>query len=150
MPSSSPALHAVPDALTYLAGSWSVERELYDGGNTGSFTGRAEFRTDGADEAWLHAEEGVVEWGDAAWNAGRTLLMLPLPDGTAEVSFTDGRPFHLLDLRRGRWTAVHQCAADRYEGTFTVLSPDEWHLRWAVCGPTKDQLLTSVYRRVPR
>ncbi|WP_030608075.1 DUF6314 family protein [Streptomyces sclerotialus] len=148
MSSSRTTVHFVPDALAYLAGGWSVERELSDGGHTGSFTGRAQFHVGDTNGEWLHVEEGVVEWGGATRNAGRTLRMLPLPDGTAEVSFADGRPFHLLDLRRGRWTAVHQCAADRYEGTFTVLSPDEWHLRWAVRGPAKDQLLTSVYRRI--
>ncbi|MFC6066429.1 DUF6314 family protein [Streptomyces ochraceiscleroticus] len=147
---SRTAVHSVPDALAYLAGGWSVERELRDGGHTGRFTGRAEFRVGDADDGWLHEEEGVVEWGGVTRDAVRTLRMLPLPDGTAEVSFADGRPFHLLDLRRGRWTAVHQCAADRYEGTFTVLSPDEWHLRWAVSGPAKNQLLTSVYRRARR
>ncbi|MEV0598757.1 DUF6314 family protein [Streptomyces sp. NPDC050315] len=150
MSSSSLPVHPVPDTLAYLAGAWSVQRELSDGGHTGSFTGRAEFRIANGDEAdeWLHVEEGAVEWGGATRQATRTLRMQALPDGTAEVSFSDGRPFHALDLRRGRWTAVHQCAADRYEGTFTVLSPDEWHLRWAVRGPAKDQLLTSVYRRV--
>ncbi|WNE95308.1 DUF6314 family protein [Streptomyces luomodiensis] len=147
MSSSNLTVHAVPDALAYLAGGWSVRRELHDGRHTGSFTGRAEFRVEDGNDGWVHAEEGVMEWGGAVRDAGRTLLMLPLPDGTAEVSFSDGRPFHLLDLRRGHWTAVHQCAADRYEGTFTVLSPDEWHLRWAVHGPAKNQLLTSVYRR---
>ncbi|WP_051831703.1 DUF6314 family protein [Streptomyces violens] len=148
MSSSSATVHPVPDALAYLAGAWSVQRELYDGGRTGSFTGRAEFRVGDGDDGWLHLEKGVVEWGGVTRDASRTLRMLALPDGTAEVLFGDGRPFHALDLRRGRWTAVHQCAADRYEGTFTVLSPDEWHLRWAVSGPAKDQLLSSVYRRV--
>ncbi|MFI9025311.1 DUF6314 family protein [Streptomyces sp. NPDC053560] len=147
MTSPDPGVRAVPDALAYLAGNWSVERELYAGEHVGHFSGRAEFRTDDADDGWLHVEEGVMEWDGAQRDASRTLRMTPLPDGSAEVSFADGRPFHTLDLRRGHWTAVHQCAADRYEGTFTVLSPDEWHLRWEVHGPAKDQLLVSVYRR---
>jgi hypothetical protein len=41
----------------------------------------------------------------------------------------------------------HQCGADLYDGDYTVVSADEWRLRWAVHGPAKDQLLTSVYRR---
>ncbi|GAA0465655.1 DUF6314 family protein [Streptomyces olivaceiscleroticus] len=147
MTSSDTGAQAVPDALAYLAGNWTVERELSAGGTTGHFTGRAEFRAGDADDGWLHVEEGVLEWGGARREAGRTLRMVPLPDGSAEVSFADGRPFHTLDLRHGRWTAVHQCAADRYEGTFTVVSPDEWHLRWEVHGPEKDQLLVSTYRR---
>lgn len=140
-----------PDALAFLAGTWRVERELRDGDRTGHFTGRAEFRPESdsnhADD-WLHVEDGVMDWGEVSREAGRTLRMTPHADGTAEVFFADGRPFHTLDLRTGRWTAVHPCAADLYEGTFTVVSPDEWHLRWDVRGPAKDQLLDSVYTRV--
>lgn len=141
--------YPVPDAVRFLAGSWSVERELYEGGSgrSGRFTGTADFHR-AEDGGWLHAEEGVLEWGGEAREAERTLRLRPLADGTAEVSFADGRPFHTLDLRTGHWSAVHQCAADRYEGTFTVLSVHEWRLRWRVHGPHKDQVLDSVYRRL--
>ncbi|GAB2826068.1 DUF6314 family protein [Streptomyces daliensis] len=149
-PGPAPVLpaHPVPDALAYLAGRWRVERELREetSGHSGRFTGTADFRATESGE-WLHVEEGVLVWEGAAREAGRTLRVRPLADGTAEVAFGDGRPFHTLDLREGRWTAVHPCAADRYEGTFTVISPDEWRLRWRVRGPAKDQVLDSVYRR---
>ena len=146
----------VPEVLAFLAGTWHVERELRDGDRTGHFTGTAEFRpeSDGSDNGgdgdgdWLHVEDGVMDWGEVSREAGRTLRLTPHADGTADVFFADGRPFHTLDLRAGRWTAVHPCAADHYEGTFTVVSPDEWHLRWDVRGPAKDQLLDSVYTRV--
>lgn len=159
-----PEPHPVADALAYLAGEWTVRRELSDrmSGGSGRFTGRAEFREDGGDDAggaceedhgageggaWLHVEEGVLEWGGTHRAAGRTLRLLPEPDGTARVFFADGRPFHDLDLRDGRWTAPHHCGADYYEGRFTVVSPDEWRLRWTVRGPAKEQTLDSVYRR---
>lgn len=101
-----------------------------------------------AGAALLHVEEGELMWGGAAPQpASRTLRLRPRPDGTAEVDFADGRYFHDLDLRSGRWTTVHPCAADRYEGTFTAVAADEWHLEWRVAGPAKDQLLRSVYRR---
>ncbi|MGW8376712.1 DUF6314 family protein [Streptomyces sp. ODS28] len=141
----------VPDAVAYLAGRWRVAREMRDAGSghAGRFTGYAEFRAadDGTGE-WLHSEEGVMEWAGAAREARRVLRLAPLGDGTASVSFEDGRPFHELDLRQGRWSATHPCAADRYEGEFTVVSPDEWHLRWEVRGPAKDYVLSSVYVRM--
>ncbi|MEU2085279.1 DUF6314 family protein [Streptomyces albus] len=144
-----PVPHPVADALSYLAGAWTVRRELRDraAGHSGWFTGRAEFRRDGTGTEWLHVEEGILEWGGTRRQAGRTLRLTPNPDGTAEVAFLDGRPFHHLDLTGGRWIARHPCAADQYEGTFTVVSDDEWRLRWVVHGPAKDQLLSSVYRR---
>ncbi|WP_307721562.1 DUF6314 family protein [Embleya hyalina] len=61
----------------------------------------------------------------------------------------DGGPFHDLDLRTGRWNTRHPCAADFYDQEFTVVSQDEWHLRWRVSGPAKTQLPTSVHRRIP-
>ncbi len=85
--------------------------------------------------------------GSGAKQAGRCGWLLPGPAGTAEVAFADGRFFHALDLRSGRWTAEHQCGADLYEADFTVVSPAEWRLRWLVHGPAKDQLLDSRYHR---
>ncbi|TJZ56846.1 hypothetical protein FCH28_04840 [Streptomyces piniterrae] len=144
-----PAPHPVPDTAAYLAGRWSVERVVIDlqAGTEGRFRGTADFRPDTAGEGLVHIEEGELTWGGTVHPASRTLRLAPQPDGTAEVTFDDGRPFHDLDLRSGHWTAVHPCAPDRYEGTFTVVSVDEWRLEWRVGGPSKDQLLRSVYRR---
>lgn len=149
---SSAAPHPVPDATAYLTGRWAVERELLDlrADTAGSFRGTARFERADADGLMLHVEDGELHRGDGtAVRAGRTLRLVPVPGGTAEVTFADGRPFHDLDLRTGRWTVRHPCAADRYDGTFTVVSPDEWHLRWRTTGPAKDHLLSSVYRRLP-
>ncbi|MFE0380129.1 DUF6314 family protein [Streptomyces inhibens] len=148
-PARAPAPYPVPDVAGYLAGRWSIERTVYDlrAGSEGSFRGTAEFRPDAAGDALLHVEEGRLTWGGTVYPAHRTLRLRPRPDGTAEIDFADGRPFHDLDLRTGRWTAVHPCSEDRYEGTFTAVAADAWHLRWRVTGPVKDQLLCSVYRR---
>ncbi|MFH8408305.1 DUF6314 family protein [Streptomyces sp. NPDC018019] len=144
--------HPVPDTAAYLAGRWSVDRTVLDvrTGTQGTFHGTAHFRPEDPDEgtALLHAEEGELTWNGTTAPATRTLRLHPHPDGTATVTFADGRPFHDLDLRTGHWTTHHPCAADRYEGDFTVASPTEWHLCWKVTGPAKDQLLRSVYRRM--
>ncbi|MEV0276483.1 DUF6314 family protein [Streptomyces sp. NPDC050610] len=147
--------HPVPDAAAYLSGAWAVDRELHDlsAGTSGRFRGTAVFRREDGDDgdtdggALLHIEEGELTWGGTVSTAGRTLRLLPRPDGTAEVTFADGRPFHGLDLRTGVWTARHPCVDDLYEGAFTVVSPDEWRVSWRVGGPAKDQSLRSVYRR---
>ncbi|MFD8549571.1 DUF6314 family protein [Streptomyces sp. NPDC059649] len=143
-------LHPVPDVAGYLSGRWSIERTVHDlwTGTEGRFHGTADFRPDPAGGALLHMEEGELTWDGTAYPASRTLRLRPRPDGGAAIDFADGRPFHDLDLTTGRWTAVHPCAEDRYEGTFTVRSADEWHLEWRVTGPAKRQLLRTVYRRV--
>ncbi|WP_171163667.1 DUF6314 family protein [Streptomyces sp. I05A-00742] len=149
-PPVAPVTHPVPDAAAYLTGRWSVERTLGDlaTGADGTFRGTAEFRPAAGDGELLHIEDGVLTWNGTTNRAGRTLRLRPRPDGTADVAFADGRPFHPLDLRTGHWTTRHPCAQDRYDGTFTVVSPDEWHLSWRTTGPAKDQLHRSVYRRL--
>ncbi|MFH8345634.1 DUF6314 family protein [Streptomyces sp. NPDC018045] len=147
--------YAVPDTAAYLAGRWTIDRTVLDArtGTRGTFHGTAHFRpetregSEGAPGVLLHVEEGELTWNGTTTPATRTLRLCPRPDGTAVVTFADGRPFHDLDLRTGHWTARHPCAADLYDAEFTVVSPEEWHLRWQVGGPAKSQVLYSVYRK---
>ncbi|MEU7190989.1 DUF6314 family protein [Streptomyces sp. NPDC045369] len=152
--------YPVPDAAAYLAGRWTVDRTVLDvrTGTQGTYRGTAHFRPEGpegtadgtAPGALLHVEEGELTWNGTTAPATRTLRLCPRPDGTADVTFADGRPFHDLDLRTGHWTTRHPCAADLYDGEFTVVSPGEWHLRWRVGGPAKTQMLCSMYRKSVR
>lgn len=158
------------DTVAYLLGTWHVERDLVDrrAEVVGTFRGTAVFRElpgaaapasaggRAAEElpgdvpgpaVVEHAEHGELAWGGVTGPAGRTLHVVARDDGSARVTFADGREFHDLDLRTGRWSALHPCVADAYAGTFTVVSPDEWHVRWDVTGPAKDQTLTTTYRR---
>ncbi|MDI5966041.1 DUF6314 family protein [Streptomyces sp. SL13] len=139
----------VADALGYLAGRWRVRRTVLDltAGETGRFEGVADFTAHGDDGTLAHAERGEFHWRGTARSATRAHAYAPGPGGTALVGFPDGRPFHDLDLRTGRWRAVHGCPPDRYEGQFTVLGPDRWQVVWRVTGPAKNLLLTTVHDR---
>ncbi|MER7345216.1 DUF6314 family protein [Streptomyces aurantiacus] len=152
-------LHAVPDALTYLAGDWYVERTVRDFAGAadepveGRFTGTTRFTPiDGG--GLLHHESGTFTWHGVARPAERTLRFLPGEGtggdaGTVRVHFADGRFFHDLDLRSGRHTADHPCSADLYRGEFEVYEEARWRTRWRVAGPAKDLLLTTDYTRRP-
>ncbi|WP_030661779.1 DUF6314 family protein [Streptomyces rimosus] len=149
--------YPAPDAAAYLAGWWTIDRTVADvrTGTQGTFHGTAHYHPEnpGAGTAPVplrHIEEGHLTWNGTTTPATRTLRLHPRPDGTAAITFADGRPFHDLDLRTGHWTTRHPCAADLYEGEFTVVSEGEWHLTWRVGGPAKEQLLRSVYRRTDR
>lgn len=139
----------VPDVLTYLAGSWRVERTVRDlaSGSEGHFSGTTVFgRLD--DGGLLHHESGTFVWRGVPRPAERTLHFLPGgARGTADVRFADGRPFHDLDLTSGRHTADHPCSADLYRGEFTVRDEDHWRTVWRVRGPAKDLVLTTDYVR---
>lgn len=139
----------VPDVLTYLAGSWRVERSVRDlaSGDEGAFSGTTVFGrlTEGG---LLHEESGTFVWQGVGRPAERTLRFLPgATPGTADVRFADGRPFHDLDLTSGRHIAGHPCSADLYRGEFTVLDEDRWRSVWRVRGPDKDLVLTTDYAR---
>ncbi|MEW2297585.1 DUF6314 family protein [Streptomyces sp. NPDC006743] len=142
----------VPDALAYLAGRWRAERSVRDlaSGDEGVFTGVTDFAPlDGG--GLLHHESGTFLWRGVARPAERTLRFLPgASPGAADVRFTDGRPFHGLDLTSGRHIADHPCSADLYRGEFTVRDADHWRTVWRVGGPAKDLVLTTDYTRCPR
>ncbi|MFD8738840.1 DUF6314 family protein [Streptomyces sp. NPDC059618] len=139
----------VGDVLTYLGGSWRVERTVRDlaSGAEGRFTGTTVFApADGG--GLLHRESGTFVWQGVARPAERTLRFLPGGGpGTALVRFSDGRPFHDLDLTSGHWVADHPCSSDLYRGEFTVRDEDHWRSVWRVRGPAKDLVLTTGYAR---
>ncbi|MFF3614086.1 DUF6314 family protein [Streptomyces sp. NPDC002580] len=140
----------VGDVLAYLGGSWRVERAVRDLAHdaAGRFTGTTVFGPLGTGEL-QHHESGTFVWQGVARPAERTLRFLPGPGpGTALVRFADGRPFHDLDLRSGRYVADHPCSADLYRGEFTVQGEHRWRTVWRVRGPAKDLVLTTDYLRV--
>ncbi|MFD8389324.1 DUF6314 family protein [Streptomyces sp. NPDC059680] len=146
---AQPRYWPVPDVLAHLAGRWRVERSVQDlaNGDAGHFSGTTDFTALTAG-GLLHEESGAFTWHGVTRPATRTLRFLPGPaPGTADVRFADGRPFHSLDLRSGRYVAEHPCAADLYRGEFTVRDPDRWRSVWRVGGPAKDLLLTTDYVR---
>ncbi len=133
--------------------SWRLERSVRDLASTdeGTFTGTTTFSplhgtTDPL--GLLHHESGTFVWQGVARPAERTLhFLIGTAPGTADVRFTDGRPFHDLDLTSGRWTTDHPCSADLYRGEFTVLDADHRRTVWRVAGPAKDLVLTTDYAR---
>ncbi len=142
--------HPVPDVLAYLAGHWQVERTVRDlrSGETGVFSGGCRFVRERPGGALLHTESGEFTWAGETRPAFRGHRLEPAGDGTAYVRFPDARPFHPLDLRTGRWTADHPCAADVYRGEFEVLSAARWRVVWTVAGPAKALVLATVYDRL--
>jgi hypothetical protein len=140
----------VADALGYLAGSWRTERTVRDlaSGEEGQFSGTTTFgQLEGG--GLLSEESGTFTWRGVPRPAERTLRFLPgATSGTADVRFSDGRPFHGLDLTRGHHVADHPCAADLYRGEFTVLDADRWRTVWRIGGPAKNLVLTTDYSRM--
>ncbi|MCD7442005.1 DUF6314 family protein [Streptomyces lincolnensis] len=139
----------VPDALTYLAGTWRTTRSVRDlaSDDSGEFSGTTIFGPlEGG--GLLQRESGTFVWQGVPRPAERTLCLLPGPiPGTVDVRFADGRPFHDLDLSSGRHLADHPCSADLYRGEFTVRDADRWRTVWRVRGPAKDLVLTTDYAR---
>jgi hypothetical protein len=139
--------------LSFLRGSWRADRVLTDflSGRSGSFRGVAEFAAgsaDGRPEVVFYRERGELLFGGHHGPASRSLLYLPAPDGTAEVQFSDGRPFYRLDLRSGSCQAEHPCGRDRYLLVARVLGPDCFTERWRARGPGKDYEMTTTFARI--
>jgi hypothetical protein len=139
---------AAADALAFLRGTWRVERQLVDhaDGASGTFTGTAEWAPAGQRELAYH-EQGELSIRGHTGPASRSLRYRGRPDGSADVLFADGRPFYHLDLRTGRWQAVHDCGADQYVLSGQLLAPGLFSERWHVHGPDKDyEIMTTLAR----
>jgi hypothetical protein len=144
--------------LDFLRGRWRAERDLVDfrSGQRGTFRGVATFADPAgpggtgrvAPGALDYREQGELSFGSHHGPASRSLTYRPGPDGTAEVLFSDGRPFYLLDLRSGSWQAEHPCAEDHYLLTAQVLGPDSFSEHWRVRGPDKDYEMTTTFARI--
>ncbi|MEU8703135.1 DUF6314 family protein [Streptomyces sp. NPDC048680] len=140
----------VADTLGYLAGRWRVERTVYDlsQDRCGTFRGTADFTREEPGVELRHVERGEFTWGGETRPASREHLFEPAGGGAAFVRFADGRPFHSLDLREGRYVADHPCAEDVYRGEFSVLATDCWRVVWTVRGPAKDLRLETLHHRI--
>lgn len=142
----------VPEVLSFLAGEWDLERAIDDGANarSGTFRGRARFSPHRSDRLLCrlaYEEEGELSFGGHRGPAWRRLEYSSRADGTALVSFPDGRLFVDLDLRRGSWRAVHSCGADCYELITVVRSEELLEEAWVVTGPAKGWSASTLLRR---
>jgi Family of unknown function (DUF6314) len=151
----APGLPVVGSTLGYLQGRWSLTRRITDRrlAQAGRFEGQASFlpvagRTRGA--RLEYHEQGELTFGGHRGPAWRSLILLPAPDGAADVLFADGRAFYRLDLRSGFWQAEHPCSEDRYIVYVTVLGPDRFTESWQVRGPDTDYAMTATLTRTGR
>ncbi|HTU14935.1 MAG TPA: DUF6314 family protein [Solirubrobacterales bacterium] len=151
MPESAPSnWMQVDDPVETLAGDWTFERTVTDSlsGTTGAASGIARFERSGDGLDW--DETGTLRFGGHDFDAKRR-MSIAREDGEWQVRFDDGRPFHPLDLNRGRCEVGHPCRDDFYSGTIEMLSTGdgpELRTEWRVRGPKKDQLIRTRYRRV--
>jgi Family of unknown function (DUF6314) len=157
----------VPDTLSFLLGSGTVERRIRDAraGADGTFDGTLTVEPEPVSQLEPHPdpgfgsaatrarraryeERGLLRLGTFGGPAGRRLVCVGRADGTMLVEFADGRPFVVWDLRSGAWVAHHPCRADHYELRFAVGSADVVEEHWRVGGPAKDYQAWTTYRRV--
>lgn len=142
------------DLCGYLTGAWRLHRRTVDRrtGQVGRVHGLAVFGAvpPAGSEMLRWDESGELCLGDHTGAVAASWLVARGSGAGVDVRFPDGRLFHHLDLRRGHCDAVHWCGADRYDGRYVVVGPDEWSLRWRVRGPTKDQVLVSAFLRSRR
>lgn len=139
----------VADPVSALAGTWSFRREVTDraSGLEGRAVGTARFESTGAGLDWT--ETGTLVIDGHSFDAKRRMAVVR--DGESwQVLFEDGRPFHGLDLGRGRCSVNHPCGDDFYEGSLALSKFDgetTFVTEWKVKGPRKDQLIVTAYRR---
>lgn len=129
----------------YFRGRWQMVRiiENVTEGVIGEFWGEAVFEPDG--EGLSCRENGVLRFCGADYSAERRSLWRFPGGDRVEVRFADGRPFH--DFLSTRPEAEHACGDDRYHVSYEF-HHDHWRSCWAVDGPSKDYVMSTLYRRI--
>lgn len=139
----------IQDLRAYLAGSWAVERTLWDraSGTHGTFTGVVVY-SETPDGGLLFREDGTMHWPTHSGPAFREYLLRPSgsPD-SMEVFFPDGRPFHVMSFAGKANEDQHWCDPDDYKVSYVWGGQDAFSYTWDVHGPAKDLLLESHLRR---
>lgn len=148
--SGSAPLH-IQELRSFLSGPWAFDRTVFDSltKQDGKAKGVANFKAhthNGAD-ALQYAEEGELEIDGITVETEREYLYTFPAPSMAEVRFTDGRFFHVLDLTKGLVRVEHVCGEDTYQGLFRVLSEKAWLSVWRVTGPRKSQVITTHFIR---
>lgn len=138
-----------------LVGNWTIEREITPKGN---FRGTCSFvRTDARTLAY--AEEGTLVLNDGTSMVGERKHTYLLHEDRIEILFADGPNDgqHFVDILfpsdpEADWPLcsgdTHYCLKDTYKAMFCFETEDEFDVTYTVCGPEKDYVSRSVYRRL--
>ena len=151
--SSAQAPHNVENLIGFLEGTWQFERKVHDM--------QLDSEVDAIGVAWFKAgephngqdtldyiEEGGTDLGETELELDREFRYNFTNSALAEVRFTDGRFFHVLDMSKGIVRVDHNCGEDTYSGVFRALNADGWLSVWRIEGPGKSQVVTTRYIRV--
>lgn len=132
----------------YLEGSWKIIREVHQvgEGNKASFEGIARFSPIDGD-TMNYNEQGNLETPEGVFAASRDYTYRFIGGGLAEVRFSDGKFFHVLDLGKGLVQVEHVCGDDTYRGLFRAVDEDTWLSVWRVEGPRKSHVISTRYYR---
>jgi hypothetical protein len=138
-----------------LEGSWMIEREIRP---KGYFSGTAGFsRVDAKTLAYV--EEGTLTMTDGQVLSGERRHTYLLHEDRIEVLFVGGPNHgeHFVDILfpadpEADWPLcsgdTHFCQKDTYKAMFCFENIDEFDVTYTVCGPAKDYVSHSVYRRI--
>jgi len=138
-----------------LQGNWAIEREIRP---KGSFQGTASFVLS-EDNVLNYMEEGTLELADGRIMQGERSHTYILHEDRIEVKFADGPNSgeHFVDINfpsdpDANWPIcsgdTHLCILDTYKSIFCFENEDEFHVTYTVCGPQKDYVSDSIYRRI--
>jgi len=138
-----------------LLGNWVIERDIRP---KGRFSGTASFLSTG-DTTMDYAEEGTLTLNDGTTMIGERTHTYRLHENGIEVLFADGPNAgeHFVDILfpadpEADWPLcsgdTHYCLKDTYKAMFCFDTEDEFSITYTVCGPEKDYVSHSVYRRI--
>ena len=124
-----------------FVGGWDISRQIIDHrtAQVSQGAGRATI-ADG-----VYREHITLALANGTTVDGTRTYLWQDGAGGIEISFEDGRPFHVIRFDRG--LVQHWCPPDQYDGVYDFTAFPVWTTLWRVKGPTKDYEMTTRYRK---
>jgi len=147
--------HLADRVFSLFEGAWEIERQI---SGKGTYAGTATFVRTGAD-SMDYAEKGVITLNNGEVLSGERRYTYRLHEDRIELLFADGPNVgnHFVDILfpsdpSAAWPIcsgdTHYCLKDTYKAMFCFEHEDEFNITYTVCGPAKDYVSQSVYRRI--
>lgn len=139
--------------LTYLSGTWHIDRQIDVKGRAGSrFQGLAHMRPTDIRGTLSYHEEGRFIGEDVTLDGYRDYIYKVRED-TLTILFADAHRMgeHYVTLNfSGGATAQdsYLCGGDTYSHSFEIISAAHFITATSASGPEKDYRLTTDYRRL--
>lgn len=122
---------------------WHVQKRIVEVGATHHFDGQLNFVPRG--NGYMACETGQIRLATGAILQSQQTYLWNRHENGVAIKFSDGRAFHIMDLRETIPQADHWCEPDMYQVRYDFTNWPNWQCHWHVKGPRKAYEMTVMF-----